>query len=250
MDTQGLRCHSCGAPAGPDTRQCSHCGVRLATVACPSCFGMLFVGTPYCPHCGVRADRGREVEATHHCPRCRKDLVSLRIGNTPVHECLGCRGLWLDAASFQEICSNHEEQGAILGNTNLPGGQIPGAPVPLQPIKYLPCAVCGTLMHRVNFANVSGVIVDSCRGHGTWFDEQELHKIVHFIRSGGVEVARKREMAQLESERRRLELSKRMAGAFDGRGGADAGPGGRGFLAVDGMDLIDLVAGLGRFFRG
>jgi len=105
-------------------------------------------------------------------------------------------------------------------------------------------------MHRVNFANVSGVIVDSCRRHGTWFDEQELHRIVHFIRSGGVEVARKREMAQLESERRRLELARGMAGVGDGRGVADVRPGGRGFLSVDGMDLVDVLAGLARFFRG
>lgn len=249
METQGLRCHCCGAPASPDTRQCPHCGVQLAAVACPSCFGMLFLGTPYCPHCGVRADRGRAENAPHHCPRCKGEMLLVTVGRTPVNECPACRGFWLDTASFQEICSNHEEQGAILGNTNLPGAQGPQGAGPMQPIKYLPCAVCGSLMHRVNFGNVSGVIVDTCRRHGTWFDEQELHKIVHFIRGGGMEVARKRELDRLESERRRSELSKRMGGAFSGRTAGSVEAEGGGFDSVDGLDLVDLLAGLARFFR-
>ena len=41
-------------------------------------------------------------------------------------------------------------------------------------------------MNRVNFARMSGVIVDACRGHGTYLDAGELHRIVKFIQSGGV----------------------------------------------------------------
>lgn len=59
-------------------------------------------------------------------------------------------------------------------------------------------------MNRINFARCSGVIVDICKGHGTWFDRDELSGIVQFIRGGGLEVSRKKEKAELEFERQQL----------------------------------------------
>jgi len=59
-------------------------------------------------------------------------------------------------------------------------------------------------MNRVNFANCSHVVVDVCKQHGTWFDRDELRRIVEFIRAGGLESARAREMAELEERRRQL----------------------------------------------
>jgi hypothetical protein len=32
-------------------------------------------------------------------------------------------------------------------------------------------------MNRVNFAEYSGVVVDVCREHGTWFDADERQRI-------------------------------------------------------------------------
>ena len=41
MTTAGtLTCPQCGAAAAPDARACAFCRARLATVACPRCFGM------------------------------------------------------------------------------------------------------------------------------------------------------------------------------------------------------------------
>jgi Zn-finger nucleic acid-binding protein len=69
-------------------------------------------------------------------------------------------------------------------------------------------------MNRINFARCSGVVVDVCRGHGTWFDRDELSRIVEFIRGGGLDAARSREKAALEEERRQLEsLTRRERGA-------------------------------------
>ena len=45
-----------------------------------------------------------------------------------------------------------------------------------EKIRYIPCPICHELMNRVNFANFSGVIVDVCREHGTWFDRDELRR--------------------------------------------------------------------------
>jgi len=59
-------------------------------------------------------------------------------------------------------------------------------------------------MHRVNFANCSGVIVDICKQHGTWFDRDELARIIEFLRSGGMERSRERQIAEATERERRL----------------------------------------------
>jgi hypothetical protein len=56
--------------------------------------------------------------------------------------------------------------------------------------------------------------VDVCKGHGTWFDRDELRRIVEFIRSGGLELAREKELAELEERRRELRAAERSS-AFD-----------------------------------
>jgi Zn-finger nucleic acid-binding protein len=78
----------------------------------------------------------------------------------------------------------------------------------LEVVRYLPCPVCKELMHRVNYANCSHVIVDVCQPHGTWFDRDELRRIVEFIRSGGLEKARQREIQALEQQRRALQSAR------------------------------------------
>jgi hypothetical protein len=69
-------------------------------------------------------------------------------------------------------------------------------------------------MNRVNFARCSGVIVDVCRLHGTWFDRDELRHIVEFIRGGGLDKARVIEIEELKRQRQQLE-SARSATATD-----------------------------------
>jgi Zn-finger nucleic acid-binding protein len=59
-------------------------------------------------------------------------------------------------------------------------------------------------MNRHNFAHVTGIMVDVCKGHGVWFSHGELRQIVEFVRAGGLERARQREKSDLEDERRRL----------------------------------------------
>jgi Zn-finger nucleic acid-binding protein len=81
-------------------------------------------------------------------------------------------------------------------------------------IRYVPCPVCAQLMNRINFANCSNVVVDVCRDHGTWFDRDELRRIVEFIRGGGFDRAREKEIREIEEQRRRLKAA-RLAGAGD-----------------------------------
>lgn len=203
MEAETLNCPMCGASASTAATQCKHCGARLATVACPSCFSLMFVGEKFCSHCGAKAERSELATAPALlCPRCLAEMNAVAIGNASLRECPRCAGIWVDVRTLEQICADREKQAALLGTA---------APLPTpQPgnletnIRYVPCPVCKQLMNRVNFANCSHVVVDVCKGHGTWFDRDELRRIVEFIRAGGLATARAREMAELEVRRRRL----------------------------------------------
>lgn len=57
-------------------------------------------------------------------------------------------------------------------------------------------------MNRRNFGGVSGVIIDLCKDHGVWLDNQELNRIVQFIESGGMDRAREVEARDREHAER------------------------------------------------
>jgi Zn-finger nucleic acid-binding protein len=202
MQADTLNCPNCGAASSSDAPQCQFCGSRLATIACASCFSMMFIGNRHCPRCGAAAaPREQTEDANHKCPRCGVLMLSIRLGSTSVQECDRCQGLWLDVTSFERICADREQQAAVLGGAS----PAPGHAVrETTAVKYLRCPRCSQWMNRVNFARCSGVIVDVCKGHGTWFDLDELGHIIEFIREGGLEVARNKEKAELQAERQRL----------------------------------------------
>ena len=204
MQAETLNCPNCGAATSTEAPRCQFCQSRLATIACPSCFGMMFIGSKHCQRCGVAAAQVAAADLpARDCPRCRTAMQGVEIGTTAVRECLKCEGLWLDVSAFERICADREQQSAVLGAAS---------PAPTHPaqdavskVSYVPCPECKQLMNRINFARCSGVIVDICKGHGTWFDREELSRIVEFIRAGGLEAARAKEKAQLEEARRQLQ---------------------------------------------
>jgi Zn-finger nucleic acid-binding protein len=55
-------------------------------------------------------------------------------------------------------------------------------------------------MNRINFDR-SGVVVDICKGHGIWFDRDELTRIASFIHAGNLGEARDLHKTELEHER-------------------------------------------------
>ena len=128
-------------------------------------------------------------------------------------ECDKCGGLWLDVNAFEKICADREHESALLGVAMT----APGQPLKLSTdritVSYVPCPQCGQLMNRINFAHCSGVIVDVCRGHGTWFDRDELREIVEFIRAGGLELSRQKEKREIQFEREQLRRDEIVAAA-------------------------------------
>ena len=214
MPVETLNCPMCGAPASSDASRCEHCGARLATVACPSCFGMIFQGAKFCSHCGARVERAEaDVAPVELCPRCGAGLKAVVLGATVLRECSKCEGLWVDPATLEQICAKRERQAAMLGM-----GQPAVAPGSMveDRICYLPCPVCRKLMNRVNFSHYSNVIVDVCKAHGTWFDRDELRRVIEFIRAGGLDEARARQLAEIKERQRQLSAAQ-TATAWDRR---------------------------------
>jgi len=208
MAATTLNCPMCGASASTESSTCDHCGARLATIACPSCFGMMFIGAKYCSHCGAAASRLEKDASEMKCPRCRVQLNAAMIGDTELMECAKCEGLWADSDALGRIQNDRERQAAVLGSA----GPLPGVDgVTELSVRYIPCPVCSQLMNRINFAHCSNVIVDVCRTHGTWFDRDELRRIVEFIRAGGLERSRQKEMNELEEQRRQVAAARTAA---------------------------------------
>jgi len=53
-------------------------------------------------------------------------------------------------------------------------------------VRYRPCPCCAQLMNRKNFGGTSGIVVDVCAVHGTFFDAGELPRVLEFVRRGGL----------------------------------------------------------------
>ena len=162
----------------------------------------MFIGSKHCQRCGAAA----AIPALHDsekrkCPRCKSEMVSVTVGSAAVRECERCMGLWLDVLSFEKICADREQQSAVLGVASPASGSAVRESGKLQ---YVPCPDCSQLMNRINFARCSGVIVDVCKGHGIWFDRDELNRIIEFIRDGGLQASRAKEKLQIEEDRQRL----------------------------------------------
>lgn len=122
------------------------------------------------------------------CPRCRKPLeVANAAADARTHECPRCGGIFVSRDALADIMCRAEI-----------GGTLPDQPARISSkitddVRYMPCPLCHSTMNRANFGRVSGVIVDVCSRHGTWFDAGELTRAVAFAANGGLERSRARE---------------------------------------------------------
>src|SRR2546428_13999062 len=94
VQAQTLNCPNCGAAISSDAPQCRYCESKLATIACPSCFAMMFIGSKHCPHCGAAAEQATAAELSAlKCPRCKTRMSSITLGTVANRECEGRFGL-------------------------------------------------------------------------------------------------------------------------------------------------------------
>jgi len=129
-------------------------------------------------------------------------MLRVHVGSVALRECGNCAGVWIPPEPFDQLCAEREAQAAVMSWV-VPGGR-PATAASTEAVRYLSCPDCQKLMNRVNFARYSGVIMDVCKVHGTFFDRDELHRVISFIRDGGLDSARGRERERLKEEQNRL----------------------------------------------
>jgi Zn-finger nucleic acid-binding protein len=119
------------------------------------------------------------------CPCCQISMQCKTQEGADVHECGKCGGLWVDFIEEKTLLKIKPETFTVdelrrLRKLYEPLGQT-------EPVRYLKCPVCGELMYRKNWGARSGVIVDKCGEHGTWYDRGEVDKIREYVELGGIE---------------------------------------------------------------
>lgn len=137
------------------------------------------------------------------CPEDGAELVPAPSPYDEVGICPQCEGCFVPKALFAAIEASPDQVEDLA---------LPPAPVAKDPVRYRRCPQCAETMARRNYARVSGIIVDQCRTHGTWFDAGELHAVVRFIRSGGGErkaAFEAREAEYMKRQRARLKALSR-----------------------------------------
>jgi Zn-finger nucleic acid-binding protein len=201
------------------SHSCSFCGCdttlkeRLLSEVCPICYARMSKGARYCMECGVGIEAQLLIDLPEQgsCPRCEGDLRHRVLGKTSLIECSLCAGMWLEQGCFDNLCQRADQQSLALR-------ALAKTPPPVQRIeenqvRYLPCIRCQDLMVRRNFGGASGVIIDVCRSHGVWLDHNELEKILEFVRGGGLQHMRDRELRQLQDHERRVQLQRHTGGS-------------------------------------
>lgn len=204
VDAPVRRCSACGAGAAPGAASCPYCGSTTTAaggrLVCPECYARNPGSAQFCSGCGIafRPEPAVTAGDAVPCPVCPAPLTPRSLAGLAVQECATCWGLWVPTANFDTLVARAGERRRTTPTDGL-GPRVPARPTPTARVAYRSCPVCRQMMHRKNFARVSGVIVDWCRAHGTWLDGNELEQIAAFVVSGGMEriAAQEREDAKV-----------------------------------------------------
>jgi Zn-finger nucleic acid-binding protein len=197
-------CPSCGAAVEEQARRCIYCRAPVATVRCAACFHMNVVEAIHCSGCG--RETGLEPvgsAAELSCPHCHAALDAFAQASGSLFDCGTCGGQFVEHAALRELVDRRDLPVAV--------GTPPSRRFVAQagPVKYVPCPVCKSLMNRKNFGGTSGVVVDVCKPHGTWFDLGELPRVLAFVAQGGLARERQRQVEEAADLRRRAIAARR-----------------------------------------
>lgn len=168
-------------------RVCNYCGSPIATIRCGQCFTMNVLEAQHCISCG--AELGLmpvpvENAAGCACPRCKnRELDGFAALDGTIFDCGKCGGQFVAGDVLSAMIRRHESVGLEMPRRLRAGNPIK------EPVTYIPCPFCRDLMLRHNFGKVSGIVVDACAKHGTWFDVGELARVLSFVTLGGLKKA-------------------------------------------------------------
>lgn len=225
-DARTYQCPNCGGPTPEAARRCEYCAAPVATARCGHCFQMSPQGARHCSGCGRELGLSPLAQAASaECLTCRVAMSALREASGALLDCSSCGGQFVEHALLRSLLEHHEQLGRAVPRRSRPDNPL------LTKVVYRPCPLCGLLMHRRNFGDTSGVIVDTCAVHGVWFDSGELARVLAFVETGGLERARSRQAERDVAQR--LVTSRASLGADSDLGAGD--------LRTAARELLDFV---------
>lgn len=155
-----IRCASCDAANNPDAIACRSCSAKLGGVSseaipCPACRGEGRESNGALPFRPLRGTSNDEV-VFHGCPT--------------------CQGVFIGAQAWVAITLAEEVE------LHLPPHRPNDRTV--HTIGALRCPCCDVTLEDAVFGGyASGIAIDYCRNHGTWFDRGELTSALDWMRS-------------------------------------------------------------------
>lgn len=98
-------------------------------------------------------------------------MIVLELHQIEIDYCPECSGIWLDAGELELLVEDPQIKDRILNllKTVMDSDE-----------KKVRCPICNKRMDKVNAGRLEPVIIDKCKkGHGIWFDRDELLQTVH-----------------------------------------------------------------------
>lgn len=169
-----IACPECGAPLPPEA--------ATHAVVCGQCHHTSAPAAPSVPAVQtVVVERVIVAQAsgapgasagTASCPRCKAALFATTVHEVTLLGCGLCGGIFLDNDGSTYVTRRADPEIAKLADRAATHGA--GRLVDLR-AERVECPVCATTMGRVR---AGGIDLDVCAAHGTWFDRDELHRVI------------------------------------------------------------------------
>ncbi|MBN2308350.1 MAG: zf-TFIIB domain-containing protein [Candidatus Hydrogenedentes bacterium] len=104
------------------------------------------------------------------CPVDNQPMLVIEYEGIEIDYCAACGGIWLDEGELELLVGAEETDAIALSG---------GVPAPAPGEKARRCPACRKKMRKEATAGPDSVTYDRCpRGHGLWFDQGELGRVV------------------------------------------------------------------------
>ncbi len=193
LAARSYECPACGGLVREAARVCNYCRTPIATIRCSNCLTMNVPEAQHCMSCGT--ELGLEPISVQEalgsaCPRCKNsELDAFANQDGTIFDCGRCGGQFVAGEVLHAMIRRHQSV-----EVEMPRRLRAANPIK-ESVTYIPCPFCRDLMLRRNFGKVSGIVVDVCAKHGTWFDVGELSHVLSFVSEGGL-----KRTAEVEAE--------------------------------------------------
>ncbi len=174
---------------------------------CPSCDRPYQIGRDKCMWCGYDLSSIKVSGLTFSCPLCKEEnLIEQQSEHWNLYACKKCRGIWMPSGMLEKLEALHEDVEPPTRSQQLAQQKKNESERVIDTnLVYKHCPQCGDLMQRKQYQRMSKVVIDSCLGHGVWFDAGEFRQVVAFLSAGGMKLSAKYGAEQKAAQERMTE---------------------------------------------